>query len=187
MTDAKAATRATVRDRLRTITPEQRTARADALGERVTSLDVWGRTNGGLMAYLAFGDELSVASVVHAARSAGRAVAIPRTDWDHKSIEPVAYGHASVVQPGRHGVPEVVNPTPVAIEELAIVLVPGLAFTADGIRLGRGGGFYDRFLHRLTALGDARPVFVGVCFEEQVFGELPAEAHDVPMDAIISV
>ncbi|HEX4902964.1 MAG TPA: 5-formyltetrahydrofolate cyclo-ligase, partial [Acidimicrobiales bacterium] len=61
--------------------------------------------------------------------------------------------------------------------ELDVLLVPGRAFDRRGIRLGRGGGHYDRFLPRLRA---GVPV-VGVTVDERVVPRLPAEPHDVPM------
>ena len=63
-----------------------------------------------------------------------------------------------------------------------VVIVPGLAFTAAGDRLGQGGGWYDRFL------SDARPdcVAIGVCFNEQIVDALPTEPHDVTMDVVVT-
>ena len=63
-----------------------------------------------------------------------------------------------------------------------VVLVPGLAFTATGGRLGQGGGWYDRFL------ADVRPecTTIGVCFAEQVVDELPIEPHDVAVDIVVT-
>ena len=65
---------------------------------------------------------------------------------------------------------------------LDVVIVPGLAFTADGHRLGQGGGWYDRFL---SGLGD-RCETIGVCFAEQILSEVPVEAHDVVLDHVVS-
>ncbi len=62
--------------------------------------------------------------------------------------------------------------------EIAVVLVPGLAFDRGGARLGHGKGYYDRFLSRLAAIGRAR--FVGVT-GGYVVAELPTEPHDVVM------
>ena len=67
-------------------------------------------------------------------------------------------------------------------EEIDLILIPGLAFTPDGQRLGRGGGFYDRYLARLPA----RATKLGVCFQCQVVESLPSEAHDQRMDAIVT-
>jgi 5-formyltetrahydrofolate cyclo-ligase len=63
-----------------------------------------------------------------------------------------------------------------------VVLVPGLAFTTTGGRLGQGGGWYDRFL------ADVRPecTTIGVCFAEQVVDELPIEPHDVAVDIVVT-
>lgn len=61
-----------------------------------------------------------------------------------------------------------------------IVLVPGLAFTAQGHRLGRGGGFYDRWLAGFTGKK------IGLCFVEQLLRELPSEKHDVVMDRVVT-
>lgn len=58
----------------------------------------------------------------------------------------------------------------------AVVLVPGLAFSENGSRLGRGGGFYDRFLGQ-AMMGES--VSIGVCFENQIRSDIRFEAHDV--------
>jgi len=63
----------------------------------------------------------------------------------------------------------------VAVEALDLLLVPGLAFTLGGGRLGRGGGYYDRVL----AAPGFGAVTVGVCFEFQILEILPLEAHDI--------
>lgn len=69
----------------------------------------------------------------------------------------------------------------VSLSALDCVLVPGLAFTNCGRRLGRGGGYYDR---TLAALGP-HTVALGVCFSLQVVDSLPAEPHDQPVHAVL--
>jgi 5-formyltetrahydrofolate cyclo-ligase len=61
------------------------------------------------------------------------------------------------------------------------VIVPGLAFDRMGSRMGRGGGYYDRFLGR-AALGTA--LKIGVCWELQIIDRVPTDSHDVSMDWI---
>jgi 5-formyltetrahydrofolate cyclo-ligase len=63
-----------------------------------------------------------------------------------------------------------------------VVIVPGLAFTAAGDRLGQGGGWYDRFLSKVRT--DCTTI--GVCFAEQIVDGLPVEAHDVTMDHVVT-
>jgi 5-formyltetrahydrofolate cyclo-ligase len=70
----------------------------------------------------------------------------------------------------------------VSLGDVDLLLAPGLAFTRGGVRLGRGGGHYDRLL----ADRSPRTKVVGVCFEIQMVEELPFEAHDHKMDAIVT-
>ena len=81
--------------------------------------------------------------------------------------------------PGRFGIREPApGPKP---EQLDLIVVPGLAFTAEGSRLGRGAGFYDRFLSSVPH----STVKIGVCFEFQCLSEIPQKSHDVKMDAVV--
>jgi 5-formyltetrahydrofolate cyclo-ligase len=78
-----------------------------------------------------------------------------------------------------HRLPEA---RPVAPEDIGVILVPGLAFTKNGHRLGRGGGYYDRYLASLPAT----TMKIGVCFALQIVNMLPLEPHDQQMDAIVT-
>jgi len=81
--------------------------------------------------------------------------------------------------PGTRGVPEPSGDV-VELDIHDLVLVPGLAFTIEGARLGRGGGHYDRFLRTCPA------TTIGVCFAEQLVDELPLETHDICVSAVIT-
>lgn len=70
----------------------------------------------------------------------------------------------------------------ISIEQLGLILVPGAAFSPSGQRLGRGGGFYDRLL----ATPELRALKMGVCFDCQLFSELPLEPHDRPVDCVVT-
>jgi 5-formyltetrahydrofolate cyclo-ligase len=61
-----------------------------------------------------------------------------------------------------------------------VVLVPGVAFDAQGHRLGRGKGYYDRFLQSVSDIKK-----IGVCFDFQKVESVPAEAHDVVVDIVV--
>ena len=86
--------------------------------------------------------------------------------------------------PGRHGVLEPVGPRlgVTAVGTADVVVVPALAVARNGIRLGRGGGYYDR------ALQHARPdaVIVALVFDEEFVDELPTEPHDRPVTAVVT-
>lgn len=66
------------------------------------------------------------------------------------------------------------------MDDIDLILVPGLAFTDEGHRLGRGGGFYDRLLQQYFGKS------IGVCFKEQLLDELPFENHDQMVDTVVS-
>ncbi len=70
------------------------------------------------------------------------------------------------------------DPEPTDVD---LVIVPGVSFTANGDRLGQGGGWYDRFLPQRRA----GVMTIGVCFAEQISATLPVEPHDVRVDAVV--
>lgn len=70
----------------------------------------------------------------------------------------------------------------IALHEVDLILVPGVAFTRSGQRLGRGGGYYDRLLAALPA----STVRLGVCFEVQILEDLPHEPHDQKVNAVLT-
>lgn len=64
-----------------------------------------------------------------------------------------------------------------------LAIIPGMAFTPDGRRMGRGRGYYDRLLSRPDMAGTYR---LGICFPHQLLSELPTEPHDVRMDEVLT-
>lgn len=122
--------------------------------------------------------ELSVVSATNHALRAGKRVCFPRVAPGGLSLHEVTGW--SQLEPGAYGVPEPHEAAPVVPPAMVdVALVPGLAFTRDGRRLGQGGGYYDRLL---PALGGAS---WGVCFSQQVEPELPHETHDRPVDRVV--
>ena len=78
--------------------------------------------------------------------------------------------------------PEISNAQTVSLAEVDLILVPGVAFSRDGWRLGRGGGFYDRLL----AGRSTETTALGICFEVQIAKALPLEEHDLKVDAVVT-
>ena len=83
--------------------------------------------------------------------------------------------------PGRWGIWEPTDEAPLLSDysRLDLVVVPGVAFSSDGKRLGRGKSFYDRFLPLVP-----RAAFVGVCYPCQVVEQIPADPWDIGMDIV---
>lgn len=108
---------------------------------------------------------------------AGRIFACPRVGGEHMTFHRVSAlaeliaGALGTRHPAGHAEP---------VLQGDLILVPGLAFDRSGRRLGRGRGYYDRFL------AGQRAFKLGVCFSGQVVGEIPREDHDAAVDAVVT-
>lgn len=130
-----------------------------------------------VLLYAADPDEIDL-DVLVAAPPTGWRVLLPRVD----DGEVVAVSHQAGVPlvPGFRGIREPLGPA-VDAATLDAVIVPGVAFSPSGERLGRGAGLYDRLLPRT-----GRAVRVGVTFERFVRDRLPVEAHDATVDVVVT-
>ncbi len=181
--EAKDRVRRRMRSILGGIGPEARRAASAALCRRLEALEAWAEARC-LLVFLPMAGEPDIEAAAEAAAAAGRRICVPRVDWDLRRMQPVAIGGfgeavADPDHPGLRSPPDGPAVDPAAID---LVLVPGLAFDAAGRRLGRGGGFYDRFLPGLRP--DAARV--GVAFDAQILPEVPADDHDVRMTLVLS-
>jgi len=126
------------------------------------------------------GVEVNLDALHHSLICSGR-LAFPRMEWGNRAMHALALPAApalsdSMLLVKRYGVPEPAIGEAVEAESLGAILVPGLCFDRDGGRLGRGGGFYDRYLGGIAA--GSTPLLIGVCFDLQVVERVPMEAHD---------
>ena len=153
---------------------------SDAIIEHLKKSAEWRRSST-IMAYLATPTEVDLDGLW--APAPAPTVCAPRVDWDAGTMHPVPIKDPrteTVVR--RHGVREPRADLPaIDPDRLDLVLVPGLAFDAAGGRLGRGGGFYDRFLP-----GASRAVRIGVCWSGQIVDAVPAEPHDVRVHMLVT-
>jgi 5-formyltetrahydrofolate cyclo-ligase len=132
-----------------------------------------------VVAYAATSDELPTAQLVAATLEARKTLLWPRVN-EAGEIE-VAQAAPQELESDAAGV--LAPPGAASAERLErgdLVIVPGLAFTREGARLGRGGGHYDRMLDGAEATS------LGVAFDIQVVGELPMEPHDRCVDLVVT-
>ena len=132
-----------------------------------------------VLAFLPLPSEVDLRPLLAEAIRAGMVVAVPESLPDGtlrpcrlRSLEP------SELETDAKGIAVPRARDPVPVDQLDLVLVPGVAFDPAGRRLGRGGGFYDRFLPTLPA----RSASVGVCFGPQRVPDVPVEAGDHPVE-----
>ncbi len=100
----------------------------------------------------------------------------------HCHYEPVMIFSREDLKLGPRGVREPLGETPFPLEQIDLIIVPGLAFDRQGGRLGRGGGHYDRILGRKDCVGKV----IGACFASQIVSEVPREEHDSSMSAVLT-
>jgi 5-formyltetrahydrofolate cyclo-ligase len=126
--------------------------------------------------------EPSTQALLHEAWQAGKKVALPRVvgpDLEARLVETeddLAPGYLDLLEPDDS------KTKPAEPDKLQLVLVPGLAFDENGFRLGRGKGFYDRFLARLPE----RAIRLGCFFACQQTDTIPREKHDQRLDGILT-
>jgi 5-formyltetrahydrofolate cyclo-ligase len=131
--------------------------------------------------YAALGSELDPAELARRALERGVRVAYPRARAGERVLV-FAVCPATALVRGPHGALEPPAGAPALRgDALDAVIVPAVAFSEDGLRLGRGGGHYDA---TLAAMPRARRI--GVAFDEQLVPSLPREPHDVRMDAVVT-
>ncbi len=168
--------KAILRKRMRMVRDlvEDRLMRSVQLWAAVAALAEY-RDAGGVMAFNAFGSEPDTDPLFARLAADGKRLLLPRIE-DGNIV--VCDSHGPMAK-SRIGVEEPQGPA-LAFDLVEFVIVPGLAFTPAGYRLGYGGGFYDRFLPRVPVPN------AGVCFAEQVVDDLPVEAHDVRVQRLLT-
>ncbi len=109
-------------------------------------------------------------------------VLAPKVSWEQRRMLPMEIRSIADVREAYMGIREPIEGTPVPVGDIDLVILPGLGFDPFGNRLGRGKGFYDRFLaHR-----DYRAVSCALAMEEQVVDSVPVGSHDMPIDMLVT-
>lgn len=107
-----------------------------------------------------------------------RVVLLPRVEGDVMRFYPFS---PKAMSRGAYGIMEPMDGKPFPPGEIDVMVVPGVAFTACGKRMGRGKGFYDKYMSQKCF----RAYKMGVCYTEQILPSLPCEPHDISMDEVI--
>ncbi len=133
--------------------------------------------------YHSFAGEVDTRTLIEEALALGKRVGLPvvaKNDMELREIRDAGPG----LKKGPFGImePDKMSSEPFSGEKLDVIIVPGVAFTAEGARLGRGKGFYDRFLKTLPS-GVKK---IALAYDCQIVDNMPTAAHDVPVDIVVS-
>ncbi len=161
-----------------------RAARSRLIVQRIAALPSFAAARTVLLFYH-FGSEWASAWLAHEALQSGKIVALPRVLRSSENSRQLALQTVENIDrdttPGMLGIREPLPERPaVAPEAIDWVLVPGVAFTPHGDRLGYGAGLYDRLLPQIPAYAPR----VAGAFDVQIVDEIPTDRHDFPVDAI---
>lgn len=181
----KKALRLQLRDLLSQMSDEQRRSSSQAACGHLTRSPEFIHARV-VMLYLSTPQEVDTANIALRCWQEGKTVAVPKVSWDQRRMMPVEINSLradGMTMTGPHGdVREPITGKPVPVNLIDLVIVPGLGFTDQGYRIGRGMGFYDRFLAQKQFLG----LSCGLAFESQVVAELPILDHDVPLSMLVT-
>ncbi|MFD4952400.1 5-formyltetrahydrofolate cyclo-ligase [Streptomyces sp. NPDC058451] len=173
----------------KTLTVDEVREAAHELAERALELPelTQART---IAAYVSVGTEPGTPALLDALRARGARVLLPALLPDNDLDWGAYTGEGSLARVQHGGRMALFEPTgerlgPDAVTTADVVLLPGLAVDARGMRLGRGGGSYDRVLARLEA-ARAHPALVVLLYDTEVVEHIPEESHDRPVQAVVT-
>ncbi|MEU1617522.1 5-formyltetrahydrofolate cyclo-ligase [Streptomyces sp. NPDC005722] len=169
----------------RRLTPGDRTEAERAIAQHAVGLSELSRART-VAAYVSMGAEPGTRALLDVLRERGVRVLLPVLLPDN-DLDWAAYEGPGALRPAARGLYEPTGPRlgPDAVTAADAVLLPGLAVDGRGLRLGRGGGSYDRVLARLDAAG-ATPALVVLLYPHEVLDRVPDEPHDRPVDAAVT-
>ena len=136
-----------------------------------------------VLAYLSFGKEVSLDILIRESLNAGKKVGIPLIESrETMSFRELKGWHPEIFILNRWGIREPSPETPIITARPgSLILVPGLGFSLEGHRMGRGGGFYDRYL---TGADLSGCFLMGISCEAALNSQIPTDIHDIPVKAV---
>jgi 5-formyltetrahydrofolate cyclo-ligase len=166
-----------IREQKRAMSVEEIEERSARLAELFLASDAYKNAKT-VYGYLPYNQEVRTVPMLEQALRDGKRVAVPKCYGDEMRF--IYMEDLSLVEKGYAGIPEPVADGPVAEDETALVLMPGMAFDPQGHRIGYGGGFYDKFL----AAEPNHPT-LALCYSFQMLPHLETEEFDIPVDTVL--
>jgi len=187
MTDAMNQSKEDLRSRMRSVlaamTDEERHLASVNACARILQLEPFQHTPV-VMMYMPLAHEVDITGIAIECFRSAKTVCVPRVNWRRKDMTPIEISSLDdrMMDLDDHGLRTPRGGRLVLPSTINLVVVPGLAFDTHGNRLGRGGGFYDRFLTRLPA----NATTIGLCFDRQIIDSIPVNERDMAVDMIIT-
>jgi len=184
----KAQLRSKLQNSLLAVGAEQRERKSHLACERLVATEQF-QTASTVMLFLSLPHEVDTSEAILAAWQSGKTVAVPKVSWEQRHMIPVQINSLDTdISTHASGLRNPTSGAPVPFSEIGLVVTPGLAFDRAvafdraGNRLGRGGGYYDRFF----AHEQLKACKCGFAFAEQLIDSVPVTDHDRPIDMLIT-
>ena len=177
MLEKKKILRKIIKVRVSAISAEEKAKREKLLLDNLFSMPEFLAAKT-VMLFANLPDEIGTFSLIDKCIAMGKKVFLPVIEGD----EMTACEFKGEYKIGKYDIKEPLTPTSSLLTPNSIdfILVPGVGFSPSGYRLGRGKGYYDKFLSKYSNL-----FTVGVCFREQFYLDIPTAPHDIPMQKVI--
>ena len=176
MHDDKKMARQRIKRLISVMTPEQKSQQSAAIWERLEHTDAF-RNATHILAYWSMDDEVQTPQFIEKWTAAGKRFYLPSIQGEDLIVK----RYDGTLKPGdEFGIPEPTGKQVTDLSPITLVIVPGRAFDAQGNRMGRGRGFYDRLLPQLP-----HAIKAGVCFDCQKLPSVPTDENDIKMNLVI--
>ena len=169
--------RRAIQERKRAMTEEEIVERSNALAEKFYNTPAY-QAASTIYGYLPYNQEVRTVPMLQRALDEGKRVAVPKVYGEEMRF--IYLEDLTQVSKGYAGIPEPIADAPVAEDQRALVLMPGLAFDSQGHRIGYGGGFYDKFLAK-----EPHHPTLALCYKFQMQAHLDTEEFDIPVDTVL--
>ena len=176
MTKSKSDIRRAAKSAVKALTAQQKADKSTLILSRIASSESI-KSAKTVALYASLSDEVQSFELIELLSQTKRVV-LPRVAGNDMDFYPYT---PSSLKVGAFGIEEPQGSEPISPDEIDVIVVPGVAFTTDGKRCGRGKGYYDKYLSR----SGFRAIKIGVCYAEQLAENIPNEPHDIVMDYMI--
>jgi 5-formyltetrahydrofolate cyclo-ligase len=171
--------RSEIAEKRRSLDPRWIAAASLRIVAQIQGLDAYKRAEC-IALYKPITGEVDVESLFTACWNIGKHTCVPVFNSCQNAYEFAEIENKTVFKSANHGILEPENACLLPMDEIDLIIVPGVAFDANGNRLGRGGGYYDRIMEGFQGFKAA------AAFEFQLFPDIPHDAGDIPVNYIVT-
>jgi 5-formyltetrahydrofolate cyclo-ligase len=181
--EARADVRVRMRAKLAAMSDEERHEASNLACTRLVNLEAFKHASV-ILLYMPLALEVDTTPAAIRCFQRGKTVCVPRVDWNRKDMNAVEVTTFDdhFMETDEHGLRSPRGGRLLVPASIDLAIVPGLAFDTHGNRVGRGGGYYDRFLSRLRRSATS----LGLAFDAQIIDEAPVSERHVRLDGVVT-